>query len=178
MIAKFDARLIVCNRNVNVYPVTQSIVRQSYLEVGKPDSYRDEDIRFLTVDQFGFAAGVVGIINRERVSSMLLIGGFWAESLIFAEAGNNAGCIQVAGTDQIAQIPFFICACDYCLIGEEIYAASAYLTQDKIRIATLVAQDWGKRVVVVIILAGVITSTISSITGATDHLVNQLLRLY
>ena len=178
LIAKFDSRLIVCNRNINVYPVTQSIVRQAYLEVGKPDAYRDEDVRFLTADQFGYAAGVVGVMNRENVAAMLLIGQFYAESLIFAEAGNNAGAIQVAGTDSVAQMPFFIVACDYCLIGEEIFAAGAYLSQDKVRVATMVAQDWGKQLVVALILLGVLTSTYASIVSDSTHLIDQLLRLY
>lgn len=179
MVAKFDARLIVCNRDVNVFPVTQSIVRQAYLEAGKPDAFRDEDVRYLTSDQFGYAAGVVGIMNREGVAAMVLLGTFYAESLIFAEAGNIAGAIQVAGTGSTAQIPFFVVACDYCLIGEEIYAASAYLTQDKVKMGTLVAQDWGKQIAVVLILAGTITATIHTLTGAEgNHLILDLLKLY
>ncbi|NCA80814.1 MAG: hypothetical protein EOM76_11665, partial [Sphingobacteriia bacterium] len=65
LIAKYDARLIVCNRMPNVQPVTESVVRAAYFEVGKPDAYREDDVRFLTNDQFGYAAGVVGIMNRE-----------------------------------------------------------------------------------------------------------------
>ena len=178
LVAKFDARLIVCNRDVNVYPVTQSIVRQAYLESGKPDAFRDEDVRFLTNDQFGYAAGVVGIMNREGVAAMVLFGQFYAESLIFAEAGNIAGAIQVAGTGAATQIPFFVVACDYCLIGEEIYAASAYLSQDKVKVATLVAQDWGKQVASVLIIVGTITATFASLTGSTTNIIVELLKLY
>jgi len=178
LVAKFDSRLIVCNRDPNVYPVTQSIVRQAYLEAGKPDAYRDEDVRYLTNDQFGYAAGVVGVMNREGVASMMLIGQFYAESLIFAEAGNLAGAIQVSGTGAVTQIPFFLVACDYCLIGEEIYACSAYLTQDKIRVGTLVAQDWAKQLVVVLILAGTVTATFAAFSGSSSHFILDLLRLY
>ena len=179
LIAKFDARLIVCNRDVNVFPVTQSITRQAFLEAGKPDAYREEDVRYLTSDQFGYAAGVVGIMNREGVAAMVLMGQFYAESLIFAEAGNIAGAIQVAGTGAVAQIPFFVVACDYCLIGEEIYAASAYLTQDKVKMATLVAQDWGKQFAVVMIVLGTISLTVHTLTGGTgNHFILDLLKLY
>ncbi len=172
LIAKYDARLIVCNRISTVHPVTEAIVKQSYMEQGKPDAYKPDDVRFLTEDQFGYAAGVVGIMNREGVAANIMVGLFYAESLIFAEAGFQAGAIQVAGTDSTSQTPFFIVACDYTLIGEEIYAASCYLSQDKIRTATLIAQDWGKQVVVVLIALGTLLATFK-ITFLTD-----LLQLY
>ncbi len=159
LVAKYDARLIVCNRMPNVHPVTEAVVKQSYMEQGKPDAFKADDVRFLTDDQFGYAAGVVGIMNREGVAANIMVGLFYAESLIFAEAGFQAGAIQVAGTDSTSQTPFFIVACDYTLIGEEIYAASCYLSQDKIRTATLIAQDWGKQVAVVLVGLGAILAT-------------------
>ncbi len=170
--AQYNTRLIVANRNPNVHPVTEEIVKQSYAEIGKPDAYRPDDVRFITSDQFGYAAGVVGIMNREGVAANIMVGEFLAESLIFAEAGYQAGAIQVAGTANTAQIPFFISACDYCLIGEEIYAAGGYLSKDSIRLATLVAQDWGKQVFAVMIIVGAILATFN-ITWLTD-----LLKLY
>lgn len=170
--AQYDTRLIVANRNPNVHPVTEEVVKQSYTEAGKPDAYKPDDVRFITSDQFGYAAGVVGIMNREGVAANIMVGEFLAESLIFAEAGYQAGAIQVAGTANTAQIPFFITACDYCLIGEEIYAASGYLTKDPVRLGTLVAQDWGKQVFAALIVIGAILATFN-ITWLTD-----LLKLY
>lgn len=170
--AQYDTRIIVANRNPNVHPVTEEVVKQSYAEMGKPDAYKADDVRFITSDQFGYAAGVVGIMNREGVAANVMVGEFLAESLIFAEAGYQAGAIQVAGTANTAQIPFFISACDYCLIGEEIYAASGYLTKDPVRLATLVAQDWGKQIFAALIVIGAILATFN-ITWLTD-----LLKLY
>lgn len=172
LIAKYDARLIVCNRSFIVHPVTEAIVKQSYMEQGKPDAYKPDDVRYLTTDQFGYAAGVVGIMNREQIAASVLVGYFFAESLIFAEAGSQAGAIQIAGTDSTSQVPFFITACDYTLIGEEIFAAGCYLSQDKIRTATIIAQDMGKQLAVGLIVIGVILATFNS-TFLVD-----LLKLY
>ena len=55
------------------------------------------------------------------------MGAFYAESLILAETGNSVGAIQIAGTAMPTQLPFFVAACDFTLIGEEFFAASAYL---------------------------------------------------
>ena len=176
--ARYDARLIVCCGQSNVYPVLRSTVSQAYTEAGKPDAYREEDVRFLTTDQFGFASGVNGIINREKVVGQLMFGGFAAESIVFAETGSTLGCIQVAGTPDILQIPFFITSCDYTLLGEELFAASAYLTRDNARTSTLVAQDWGRQFAVVLIILGIITATVASFTGAPTHFIAELLQLY
>ena len=74
--------------------------------------------------------GLDGIMVRERPATVFLLGMFYAESLILAETANSVGAIQIAGTDASSQLPFFIAACDYTLIGEELYAASAYMSRE------------------------------------------------
>ena len=80
--------------------------------------------------------------------------------------GNRVGAIQIAGTAQPAQLPFFVAACDYTLIGEEFFAASAYLSGEPDQLGTLKGQDVGKVIVAAGIVAGVIGATIASVTGS------------
>lgn len=157
--AKYDTGIIVTNRQSVVHPITEGIVKQAYTEVGTPDAYVADNVRFLSEDQFAYASGVTGIMNRERPAANLLLGAFWAESLIFAEVGNSIGCIQISGTAQTSQVPFFVAACDYCLIGEELYAASAYLSKDPILLGNLIAGDAGKMAMIVLIIAGALLQT-------------------
>lgn len=157
--ARYDTSLIVTNRYSVIYPITEGIVRQAYIEVGKPESFVADNVRFIAEDQFAYASGVTGIMNRERPAANLLLGAFWAESLIFAEVGNSVGSIQISGTANTAQIPFFVASCDYCLIGEELYAASAYLSRDPVLMGNLIAQDWGKMSVIALIMVGSILTT-------------------
>ncbi|MCL2498237.1 MAG: hypothetical protein FWF06_06480 [Symbiobacteriaceae bacterium] len=161
-VVRYDTRMITVTRYASVLPVAENTVRQSYVEGGKPDGFRIEDVRFLTSDQFGFASGILGITVRESVAANLMFGYYYAESLIFAEAGFESGAIQIAGTNNNSQTPFFIPACDYCLLGEELFAASAYLSKDRIRTATLVAQDLGKLFIAVLMGLGVIFTTFGS----------------
>jgi hypothetical protein len=160
--AKYDTDLIDTNRNVIVYSMSEAIVKQAYAEAGKLDSFKVENVRWISDDQFAYAAGVTGIMYREKPAANLLLGAFWAESLIFAEVGATAGAIQIAGTAQTSQIPFFVAACDYCLIGEELYAASAYLSKESVLLGSLVAQDWGKMFGVVLIVTGVILASLKN----------------
>jgi hypothetical protein len=96
---------------------------------GRPDLFHEDIVHYLTDEQFAYAAGVNGIMLREKPAACFYQGKFYAESLILAETGNSIGAIQIAGTASPAQIPFFVTACDYTLIGEEFFAASAYLSQ-------------------------------------------------
>jgi hypothetical protein len=88
------------------------------------------------------------------------LGEFFAESLIFAETANSIGAIQVAGSTQNTQTPFFIAACDYVLVGDEFYAASAYLSREPVLVGSLVGQDWCKLLVGASIIVGFIVASI------------------
>ena len=141
MTAQYEAGLNV--------PVSKSIVmeagretcREAYLKAGRPDLYYDDMVHYLTDDQFAYAAGVNGIMIREKPAAVFYQGKFYAESLILAETGNSIGAIQIAGTGSPAQIPFFVTACDYTLIGEEFFAASAYLSKKPELLGSIKGQD-------------------------------------
>ncbi|MCS7258764.1 MAG: hypothetical protein NZ601_05330, partial [candidate division WOR-3 bacterium] len=155
--AQYETTLIVPNRDPIVFTVAREVVKEAYTSVGRPDVYKPENIFFITDSQFAYAAAVDGIMVREKPATNFFLGMFWAESLILAETGATTGAIQIAGTDSIYQLPFFITACDYTLIGEELYAASAYLSREPLLLGSLVGQDYGKLVIlVVIILASIL----------------------
>jgi hypothetical protein len=143
-----------------VWPMAMSMaretVKESYLRAGKPDDYSEDDIYYMTTDQFGYVAGVDGIMMRDRPAANFYLGAFYAESLIFAETGYTTGAIQIAGTAEVDQLPFFVVACDYTLIGEELYAAGASLSGDPVQIGSIRGQDIAKAVFIVIIIVGVV----------------------
>jgi len=158
MVAEYDASLLVpCSRSL-VMSTAQEVVKEAYLEAGRPDAYRRENISYLTDDQFGYVAGVDGIMVREKPAANFYLGTFYAESLILAETGHSIGAIQIAGTAMPSQLPFFIAACDYTLIGEELFAASAYLSREPRLLGSLVGQDWGKVIILISIILGVVTA--------------------
>jgi len=158
--AEFDVRLISPHCDYFVMPLAQEMVQSAYNEAGRPDSYNAEDIFYVSDSQFAFAAGVNGIIIRERAATVLYMGYFNAEALLMTETGNQMGCIQIAGTDAITQVPFFITTCDYTLIGEEFYAASAYLSRNIELVSMLKAQDYFKVVMIFLIIVGTFLSSV------------------
>jgi hypothetical protein len=154
--AENDTRIDVPVARSLVMVTAREIVKESYSKVGRPDSFQDEQVRYLTDDQFGYAAAIDGLFVREKPATIFLIGAFFAESLIMAETGNSIGAIQIAGTAMPAQLPFFVAACDYTLIGEELFAASAYLSREPKLLGSLKGQDMGKALFLIAIIAGLI----------------------
>ncbi|MEO0137058.1 MAG: DUF6754 domain-containing protein [candidate division WOR-3 bacterium] len=150
--ASYDNPLIVVNCYPVVYTVAREVVREAYTNEGRSDRYKDGYVRYLTESQFGYAAAINGIILRERPAANFFIGPFFAEALLIAETGNQIGAIQIAGTDQVLQLPFFVTACDYTLLGEEVYAASAYLTRNPVLVGSLKAQDAGKLLTLLVLI--------------------------
>jgi hypothetical protein len=150
--AEYNTTLLVPNRNPVVYTIAREVVKESYTDAGRPDAFNPDNVYFVTQNQFGYAAAVCGTMVRDKPATNLFLGMFWAESLILAETGSTTGAIQIAGTDSVHQLPFFITACDYTLIGEELYAASAYLSREPLLLGSLKGQDWGKMIILILIL--------------------------
>ncbi|HPR23472.1 MAG TPA: hypothetical protein PK991_12315 [Candidatus Sabulitectum sp.] len=158
--AEYGSPLVVPTCRSVVMSVAQEVVKASYIQAGRPDAFIKENISYLTDDQFGYAAGVDGIMVRERPAAIFMLGTFYAESLILAETGRSVGAIQIAGTAMPSQIPFFVAACDYTLIGEELFAASAYLSKEPKLLGSLRGQDVAKLFFMVVITLGVIAATV------------------
>ncbi|MEO0102271.1 MAG: fibronectin type III domain-containing protein [candidate division WOR-3 bacterium] len=152
--AQYETTLLVPNRDPIVYTVAYEVCKEAYTNVGRPDAFKGDNIFFITDAQFAYAAAVDGIMVREKPATNFFLGMFWAESLILAETGATTGAIQIAGTDAVHQLPFFITACDYTLIGEELYAASAYLSREPLLVGSLKGQDYGKLVILLLVLIG------------------------
>jgi hypothetical protein len=177
-IASYQSRIVVPNRDPIVYPVTQDVVKLAFTEAGYPQDYRDDDVYFVTNDQFAYAAAVCGTMVRDKPGANLLLGMFYAESLVLAETGASIGAIQIAGTDAVSQLPFFVTACDYTIIGEELYAASAYIGREPTLLGSLKGQDAYKAAVIVLIVAGVALMTIGVLTtGSPITFIKDILRV-
>lgn len=155
-VAEYESRVIVPCYDPVVMTVAQEVVREGFMAAGKPDSYNEQDVFYVSSSQFAYVAAVDGIMVREKPATNLFMGMFFAESLILAETGAMTGAIQIAGTDAVAQLPFFIAACDYTIIGEELYAASAYLSRAPLLLGSLKGQDWMKMIFVCSIIVGVL----------------------
>lgn len=159
-VAQHDSQIKVpCNDPI-VMSVCQEVVKEAYTSVGRPDAYRDDNIFFVSNEQFSFTAAADGMMMRDRPATNFFLGYFYAEALLLTEVGASVGAIQIAGTDALNQLPFFVTTCDYTLIGEELYAASAYLSREPVLLGSLKGQDAGKLFLAVLVIVGAILSSV------------------
>lgn len=163
--ARYDAKVEVPTCRSLVMTTARETVQEAFLEAGRPDAYVEDDVYYVTDEQFGYVAYLSGNMVREKPAACFYMGAFFAESLILAETANAVGAIQVAGTAMPAQLPFFVAACDYTLIGEEFFAASAYLSGDPEQLGSLKGQDLGKILVAATIVIGCGMATLQTLLG-------------
>ncbi len=164
--AAYETDLLVPHRDPITMAVCQEITKQAYLEAGKPDLFKEDANFFITTDQFSYTAAVDGIMLRKKPAANFFMGAYFAESLLLTETGASTGAIQIAGTDSDHQLPFFVTTCDYTLIGEELYAASAYLSREPIQVGTLRGQDIGKALILGVLTVGTLLATAGAVLDA------------
>ena len=158
----YKSRLLVPLSDPEVLPLTEITIQNAYQKEDKLNLYNPENLVYLSSEQFAYASGYMGLVSRENVGSAFLFGSFAAESLILAEAGQNIGAMQIAATTSGEQVAFFLTACDYTLIGEELFASGAYLSDDPVQKGSLRAQDLTKLLIVVAIVVGCADVTVGS----------------
>ncbi|MEO0138689.1 MAG: DUF6754 domain-containing protein [candidate division WOR-3 bacterium] len=159
--ALYEVPVIMPNNDPLVLATAREVVKEAYMESGRPDLYNENDIFFLTTEQFGFASGISGMMHRMKPGAVFMMGYFYAESLILAENANISGAISTAGTTAIDQLPFFVAACDYTIIGDELYAASAYISRNPLEVASIKTGDWFKALSVFFVLLGSLLATLT-----------------
>ncbi len=170
--AKYETPITVPVTYPIPFTIAEEMVKGGYLHAGRPEAYDPNSVRFVSPEQFAYVAAVTGIMLRDRPAAHIFMGSFYAESLLLAETGFATGAIQVAGTANVHQLPFFVVACDYTLIGEELYAASAYLSGEAKLVGGLKGADLMKVIIIAALLVGSILETLHR-HGFTQWMVTQ-----
>ncbi len=152
--AKYETPITVPVTYPIPFTIAEEMVKGGYLHAGRPDAYDPNSVRFVSPEQFAYVASVTGVMLRDRPAAHIFMGSFYAESLLLAETGFATGAIQVAGTANVHQLPFFVVACDYTLIGEELYAASAYLSGEPKLVGALKGADLMKILIITAMIVG------------------------
>jgi hypothetical protein len=140
-IAKRDAKLVVPLAWPDVAEMGTNLVNEAYRSEGKiapPDT-----VMYISSEQMGYAIGTAGVMARTEPASILMFGPAAAETLILAESANKYGSFNI-GASAANQAVYFITSCDYVMIGEELFIAGAYLTQDKLALGSIKGQDYPK----------------------------------
>lgn len=140
-------------------PAVEEMVRNSYLSEGAIEQFSPDIIRFLP-NQNALFSYCMGMFEREKIAANIMIGAYFWEAIVIAEHGGSVGAMNIGGTARQSQLPAFVSSCDYLIIGDEMFAANAYVTKDENQIANIAGQDIVRIIIVAIMVLGALASLI------------------
>lgn len=151
--ARFDVPIIYNTCIADSLPLVEETLRTAYRNEGKAEAFDPKCIRYQP-GQSEYVSAVLGTFQRERPAVNMMIGGLYYEAVVIGEAANVIGATQIGGSANIHQMPFIIATCDYAMIGEEIFAGSAYVTKDPLVTSGIASGDWMKMLLIAITVLG------------------------
>ena len=101
-----------------------------------------------------YTAGVLPLIHDEGVSVNILTGTLGSEAGLIAEAGQRQKAALIGGSSALEGQAVLFAMTQSPLIGEEIFAAPAYLKDDKNTDAGLKTQDILRLIIIGLLLGG------------------------
>lgn len=136
---------IVTTGNAATLLVAQDVMSRPYVERDHLAQFDPLNARFIgggAADPgAAYAAGVLDLLDRRAVGASFMLGHFGDEVLLAGEAAVRNGIPQVAGSGSLAALPSMALSTDKLLMGEDLYAAGAYLSRGTALQAALAAQD-------------------------------------
>jgi hypothetical protein len=137
-------------------PFVREVVRSAYDAEGKSEDFTEDIVRYISGERTGFETAIPMIFKTENVVTNVMIGP-WAGSMLVPSGVSAAeGIVLITGTARLVQMPYQACLADYFMIGEEIFAAGAVLSGDKMAKATLRWSDITKMAAIVLMLLSIV----------------------
>lgn len=162
--ANSDIPPLVTMTEPTAMPAVLDQLRRAYERQGYPDEHRITHARYIAPPVNGsavpYAAGVMDILNHEPVTANVMVGSFGDEYLLMTEPGAQRSVFQVGGTSKPDVLPLVLLTMSEPLLGEEIYAAGAYLLDRVSHYTSLVAQDIFRMSLVVLVILIVTARTL------------------
>lgn len=159
--ARNGAPLLVSSGDAVAHLALRGSLPRTYRRAGQPQDYHSDNVQMLAhQDSTAYVTGVMTIYGRQQLEASQLVGSFGQEFLLCGEDGAQRGIPQVAGATSTAALPVMLLTTPDTLLGEEVFAAEAYLTDERIASARLRAQDALRFVVVIMIVGGFLYSLV------------------
>lgn len=136
--------------------LSQDTLYNSFQAVGQGAQYEPSFGQVTGLTPFSYAAGTIPAIFDEHVSTTILSGHFGSEVALITDASERAGARTLAGSDDLTAQSVLFATAQEPLIGEELYAAGAYLKSGPIHIASVRTQDVLRWLIILAILLGAI----------------------
>ncbi len=158
--AKYGGPPVVSVADPTALLAAQDEMRHAFSVGGEPGRLRLNQVRMIAPQPVAYAAGVMGILSREGIMANAMLGSFGDEYLLMGETARRKRIKQVVGTGSLETLPFVYASADEPILGEETFAAGAYLTGQAPHVASLLVEDWIRVLIVLAIIVGVVLKTV------------------
>jgi hypothetical protein len=151
---------IVTLANPTLLTLAQDVIRRPYGADQEEAAEAARHVRWIAPGPAAYSAGVMGVLGTEAVDANVMIGEFGDEYLLMGEAAHRKKITHIGGASDPNVIPYVYVSADQTLMGEEMYAAGAYLKRKPWHMGSLLAQDFMRWVIALVIVALVIINTL------------------
>lgn len=136
-----DRPPVATSGDAGVALLSQSALRAAYGSVNAPEQFDPQQGRLAGITPMSYIAGSLPVVLDEDVSVNILLGNFGPEAALLTEAAHHQGALSIAASDSLtAQAALYASAAEP-VIGEELFAAPAYLEDHPAHTASLKTQD-------------------------------------
>jgi hypothetical protein len=150
-----DRPPIVTSGDASLAILSQDTLQSGHRAAGAEEQYRFTTGRLTGLTPFSYAAGAIPTINDENVSANIVMGDLGAESALLAEASDRANTNFIAASDNLSAQSVFYASAQDPLIGEELFAAGAYVGAGAAHEASLNVQDILRWLIILALIIGV-----------------------
>jgi hypothetical protein len=134
--------------------LAQDTLQAAYKAAAAGELYQPTSGRLLGMTAFSAAAGGMPVMRLEQVSTAVLAGDFGAEAALLADAADRENVSTVGGTGDLTGQAALFASAGEALIGEELFAAGAYLGAGPAHTASLTVQDVLRWLLILSLLGG------------------------
>ena len=151
-----DRPPVVTSGDAAVTLFSQDTLQAGYKAAGADDQYRVSTGRLTGLTPFAYAAGTIPVMRDENVSANVAIGNLGVEAALLAEAADRQDAHLIASSDNLSAQSVLYATAQEPLIGEELFAAGAYVGAGASHEASVQVQDILRWLVILTILAGAV----------------------
>ncbi|HEY4691008.1 MAG TPA: DUF6754 domain-containing protein [Anaerolineae bacterium] len=139
--------------------LAQDMLRHPYTRRGDISGYDPLAVQTLGMAPLQYAVGTMDFLRHSQPVSNVMIGSFGPEVGLIIEAGVRQGLAQVAGSTDARALALLYPSANHVLIGEEIFAAPAYLERRPDQLGRLQAQDMVRYFLIFVIIVAAVLRT-------------------
>jgi hypothetical protein len=149
-----DRPPIVTSGDASLAILSQDTLQSGYRAARAEEQYRYSTGRLTGLTPFSYAAGTLPVTRDENVSANVFLGDYGAEAALMADAAERQNSALIAASDSLSAQSVFYATTQEPLVGEELFAAGAYVGAGTVHEASLTVQDVLRWLIILAIVIG------------------------